>query len=103
MVPRVEHARSFLARARGLLFRTRIEPDLALVLWKTYSIHMFGMLFSIDVVFLDSDRTVLALYPNRRPFSLPVGAWGASFAVEAAPGTIERAGLAIGDRLFWPD
>ncbi|MBI4863358.1 MAG: DUF192 domain-containing protein [Candidatus Riflebacteria bacterium] len=78
----MEHARSFLTRFKGLLFRAGIPADHALVLWKTKSIHMFGMLFSIDVIFLDEGKKVLALFPDRCPFSFPVGSWSARFAVE---------------------
>lgn len=74
-----------------------------MVLWKTNSIHMFGMLFSIDVIFLDTNLRVVALHPNRRPFSLPVGRWTARYAVELAVGTIERTGVQIEDQLSWPE
>ena len=63
----VELARSFLQRAKGLLFRGGIARTHALVLYKTYSIHMFMMVFTIDVIFLDSERRVRALFPHRRP------------------------------------
>ena len=95
----LEHARSFLARAKGLLFRTGITVDHGLVLYQTNSIHMFFMLFTIDVVFLDEDKQVVALFPRRRPFSFPVWAKKAEICVELHPGVIESSGVKIGDRL----
>ena len=95
----VEHAESFLARFLGLLLRTGIAEGHALVLHQTSSIHMFGMLFTIDVIFLDRDLKVTALFPGRYPFSLPVWSWGAYYAVEMKPGSITKAGLKVGDQL----
>lgn len=95
----VEHAESFFARLKGLLFRTGIAEGHALVLHETNSIHMWFMLFSIDVIFLDRNLTVTALYPDRWPFGVPVLSLGACMAVEMKPGSIARAGLKVGDRL----
>jgi uncharacterized membrane protein (UPF0127 family) len=97
----VEHANSFLSRLRGLLGRGGIDPEHALVLWRTPSIHMFGMAFTIDVIFLDKEQRVVALFPHRRPFSLPVGKRGSFYAVEMADGAIDRTGVKVGDRLMW--
>jgi uncharacterized membrane protein (UPF0127 family) len=95
----VEHAESFLARLKGLLFRTGIAEGHALVLHQTNSIHMMFMLFTIDVIFLDRDLKVTALCPGRYPFSLPVWSFSAYYAVEMAPGSIAKAELAVGDQL----
>ena len=97
----VELADTFLSRAKGLLFRTGIPRTHALVLFRTNSIHMFLMLFTIDVVFLDRDRRVVALHPRRRPFSFPVGAWSGEYAVEMADGRIGETGVQVGDLLAW--
>lgn len=97
----VELAEGFFARLKGLLFRTGIASGHALVLFQTNSIHMFMMLFTIDVIFLDADRRVIALFPHRRPFSLPVMAWKGKYAVEMADGSIARTGVQVGDLLSW--
>lgn len=97
----VELAQTFLERARGLLFRTGIPRTHAMVLFGTSSIHMFMMLFTIDVAFLDEGRRVVALFPRRRPFSLPVMAWSACYAVEMAPDRIRETGLKVGAVLSW--
>ena len=97
----VELANTFLTRAKGLLFRRGIARTHALVLYQTYSIHMFMMAFTIDVIFLDKERRVTALFPRRRPFSLPVGDWSSSFAVEVADGRIAESGVQVGDALSW--
>ena len=97
----VELARGFLARLAGLLGRTGIKRDHALVLFHTNSIHMFMMMFTIDVIFVDTERKVLKLCPHRRPFSLPVLALGAIYAIELADGRIAESGVKVGDRLAW--
>lgn len=98
---RVELADSFLRRLKGLLFRTGLEPGEALVIDETNSIHMFFMMFSIDVLFTDDDGKVLACFPHRRPFSLPIWSWKATHAIELEVGAIARSQTAPGDQLRW--
>lgn len=97
----VELADSFFRRLRGLLGRTRLEPGHALIIDETNSIHMFFMLFSIDVIFTDENGVVLAVFPRRRPFSLPVMSWKAFYAIELEVGVIEASRTDVGDRLEW--
>ncbi len=59
-------------RVRGLLGRDGLEPDEALLLKRTRSVHTFGMRFPIAVVLLDDDLRVVAvkrMVPRR--FLLP--------------------------------
>jgi len=55
-------------RARGLIGRTNLATDEALLLEHTRSIHTFGMRFTISVVLLDDElevRAVRSIPPNR--------------------------------------
>lgn len=97
----VHLADSFLKRLRGLLFRTHLPAGHALVIDETNSIHMFFMLFSIDVIFTDDDGMVTAVFPHRRPFSFPIWSWKATHAVELPVGSIAASGTQPGDQLSW--
>jgi len=97
----VEMADTPLRRLKGLLGRTYLQPSHVLILDETNSIHMWFMLFAIDVIFLDSERKVLKVFPNRLPFGIPVLAWGAHYAVELPVGVIEASETVPGDELSW--
>lgn len=56
----VSIADSFLTRFRGLMFRKTMGPSEALLLKNCSSIHCMFMRFTIDVVYLDDDFTVVA-------------------------------------------
>ncbi len=92
----VEMARSWRARARGLLGRDGIEG--ALVLRPCRSVHTIGMRFPIDVAFCDEDMTVVRIARlGRHRVSLPV--WRSRTVIEAEAGAFARWILRPGDRL----
>jgi len=91
----VHIARSFLQRACGLLGRTALHADEALLIRPCASIHTFGMRFAIDVVFIDPQGRVLALREALRPWRV-AHCRGAAAVLEMAPGAARRAGLLPG-------
>jgi len=100
-------ASSFLSRARGLLFSRR--KDLILVSSKediaSSSIHMVLMTYSIDVLWLDSEKKVVDIRPSVPPFNaLKLSTWRiyrprkpAVYVVELGAGSIKD--TVIGDLL----
>jgi uncharacterized membrane protein (UPF0127 family) len=93
LAERATLARGFFARARGLLGRRGLEPGEGLVLAPCGSIHMIGMRFAIDAVFVDGVHSggrvlrVARLAPGmlgplvrgaRAVIELPAGAAGAT-------------------------
>jgi uncharacterized protein len=92
----IEVAVGRAANARGLLGRDGIDG--VLVLEGVRSVHTFGMRFDIDVVFCDRDGVVLrAITVPRWRVTRPVPR--AARALEAEAGSIERWGIATGDRV----
>jgi uncharacterized membrane protein (UPF0127 family) len=71
---RVWRASTWVSRARGLLGTTRLDDPCGLWLDPCACVHMIGMRYSIDVVFVRGDGTVIevvgALKPWRVAFSL---------------------------------
>ncbi len=59
---------------------------------------MLFMRFPIDAVFLDSDRRVLKIVENLRPWRT-ASCRGAREVVELSAGECRRRGLAVGERL----
>ena len=62
---------------------------------------MFFMKFPIDVVFADSDKKVVGLVKNIKPFYLSPIFLKGYYAVELAVGTIDKTKTAVGDKINW--
>lgn len=104
----VEHYRSARDRATGLL-KFENKPDgLAAVFHLPLfgffpAVHTFGMKFSIDLVFCDSEKKVLSIFQDVAP-----GRWvlpwryffgGCSFLIEFVGCDLSR--VNVGDQLKW--
>ena len=98
LAERVEVADRWWSRARGLLGRKLREGD-GLLIRPCRAVHMLGMTYPIDVLFLDADHRVVAIYPGLRPARLTGYHKGAEMALELPAGVADRTGTRIGDRL----
>ncbi len=97
----VRVAERWWQRLRGMLGRPEPEPEEGLLLLSCRAVHMVGMGYPLDVVFLGRDGTVLATYPALRPGSRTGYHGDAWAALELRRGTLARAGVTLGDRLEW--
>lgn len=96
---RLRVADSVLGRLVGLLGKRRLEPDSGLWIFPSRGIHTLGMLFAIDVVFLDRDLKVVALRERVPPFSMTGLYLNAESVLELPAQTISRSGTQMGDQL----
>ena len=94
----VEGAFDSETRKRGLLGRTELVKDSALIIAPCGAIHTFGMQFPIDVLFTSRDGEVLKI---RRaiPAARVASCLRAFAAVEMAAGEAERHDVKVGDVL----
>lgn len=94
----VEVADTFLRRLVGLLGRAGLPPGNALLIRPCSSVHTCFMRFPIDVVFVDSDLTVLRVAAGLKPWRM---AWcpGAAAVLEMGAGEAALQGLRPGARL----
>lgn len=98
LATRVEPAFDSKARKRGLLGRTTIPEDFALIIAPCSAVHTIGMRTPIDLVFVTRNGTVTRTQRAVRPWR--VSASLRAFAViEAAPGWIDRHGIVAGETL----
>jgi uncharacterized protein len=65
----VWRAMTWRARARGLLGTSTLEEPCGLWLAPCSAVHMIGMRYSIDVVFMRQDGTVLKVVSALKPWS----------------------------------
>ncbi len=88
-------------RMRGFLGRPAPEPGEGLLLTPCQAVHMFGMRFSLDVVFLDRDGVVVAVYEDLAPGKRTRVETKAIHALELPAGTVVATGTERGDRVAW--
>ena len=95
---------SSLGRAKGLMFRKRLERGMILVLPRktrlNASIHTFFMNFPIDVLFLDERKRVVDKALNVKPWTINITPKEpAKYVVELPAGSAEK--VKIGEIVEW--
>jgi len=88
-------------RLRGFLGHSAPETGEGLLLSPCQAVHTYGMRFSLDIVFLDRDGIVVALYERLAPGSRTKMEVRARHALELPEGTIQATGTASGDHIAW--
>jgi uncharacterized membrane protein (UPF0127 family) len=92
-------ADSHLARLKGLLGRRKLPANEGLWVAPSQGVHTIGMLFAIDVIYLDADNRVIHLVEDLRPFRVSrVKMTGAS-VLELPVRTIFESETQVGDEL----
>ncbi|MGH7910569.1 MAG: DUF192 domain-containing protein [Candidatus Dormibacteraceae bacterium] len=99
VVERVLEAAGPLDRGLGLLGRRALDPGTGMWIHPCKSIHMFGMRFSIDALFLDRDHRVVRVVGDLRPWRMVPLVWRAASVVEVTAGRAAAVGIAAGDQL----
>jgi uncharacterized protein len=100
-IAQVREARTLAARMWGLLGRRRLPVQTALHIVPCNAIHTCWMLFSLDVVFLNRDWTVVRIVRNVRPFRFVLGGQAAHSVLEMTAGWLEPNALRVGDRVVF--
>ena len=90
-----------LSRMVGLLNRSSLNSQEALVITQCQSIHMFFMRFSIDAIFVDASDHVVGLVKGIKPFRLSPIFFKASYVIEVAEGVIAETKTQLGDQLHF--
>ncbi len=87
---------------RGLSGRQSLGENAGMLIVPCPSIHMFGMKFSLDVVFLTRENVVTDIRQNIKPLRIYFAknnAGKAHSALEMSVGSVARCGVEIGDSL----
>jgi uncharacterized protein len=97
----VNMADTYWSRLVGLLGKTKrwSRPGRGLWIVPSCGVHTIGMLFPIDVIFLDKESRVVHLQEYVRPFRISSVCLKAASVLEVPVYTIHRSGTQIGDRL----
>jgi uncharacterized protein len=94
----LETAFDSATRRKGLLGRTGLATDAAIIIAPCNAIHTFFMRFTIDVAFVNRHGTVVRTSRHVRPWRIAIGL-GALAAIELREGTLDRTRTQRGDRL----
>jgi len=90
--------KSPFSKALGLMF-SRKHKTLLFVFnkEKISSLHMFFVLFPIDVLYLDKNKKVVQLRENFKPFRILIAKKPAKYIIELPNKTIEKTNTRLGD------
>jgi protein-S-isoprenylcysteine O-methyltransferase Ste14/uncharacterized membrane protein (UPF0127 family) len=99
LADRLRSAHTHWTRLRGLLGTGRLESGQGLWIKPCNQVHMFGMRYPIDVVFLDDESRVLRVVHDLQPNRISPRVPGATSVLELPAGTLARVGLAEGVRI----
>jgi uncharacterized protein len=113
-VVRAELARTAAEQARGLMFRTDLGRDGAMLFHpypaeggpqKVASFWMKNTPTPLDIVFIRADGTIARIAENTVPFSEEQVSSGEPVAavLELVGGRAAETGISEGDRVSWPD
>ena len=97
----VELANTYWTRLIGLLGRTRRWARAGRGLWIVPScgVHTIGMLFPIDLIFLNPHKEVVHVEEHVRPFRISKVCLKASSVLELPTHTVFRTGTRVGDQM----
>jgi len=94
-------ADTYVRRLVGLLGKTRnwARPGHGMWIVPSHGVHTIGMLFPIDLIFLDHNKLVVSLEEHVNPFRISKVCLKADSVLELPPHTVFRTGTRIGDQL----
>ncbi len=101
VLERCAYAPGFAFRSRGLLGREGLGEGEGILLMPCNSIHMFGMKFAIDAVFLDKTGRVRHVCHDIAPWRVSRMVLSAKMVIEARAGWAAAAGIGKGDELIF--
>ena len=99
LAERLEVPRTFVGRGLGLMFRRELPAGRGMWITPCSGIHMFGMRFPIDAVFVDRRVRVVRVCAGLRPWRLVPLVLGAHGVLELPAGTVGALALERGEPL----
>ena len=99
IVDDLEMADDVATRTRGLIGHQPLQPGQGMLIRPCRWIHMFGMTFPIDVLYVNRDWRVVAVTHGLLPNRIDRPVLRAQFVIEMKAGDIRRTGVQVGDHL----
>ena len=92
---------SWSGRLRGYLGHPEPQPGEGMLLVRCSAVHMFGLDFALDLVFLNKNGDVVSTIEDLQPWKRTSRIGDARFALELPKGVIAASYTRVGDRLAW--
>ena len=96
----VSPADTHLSRMRGLLGKLKLRRDDGVWVMPSQGIHTIGMLFAIDLIYLDAANRVIHLVEHLGPFRISPIRVGCASILELKSRSIYSSNTQIGDKLL---
>lgn len=95
----VQVAGNFMTRLKGLIGRTGLKSDEALIIQPCKSVHTCFMSFPIDVIFLNSESYILRTMENMQPYRFSPIVAGSRMVVELPSGRLAATLTGVGHQM----
>jgi len=95
----IEVAGSFFSKLTGLIFKKNLKRGSGFLIENCNTIHTLWMRFSIDVLYLDKDGSILHILHSVKPFRFTSSIKGAVKVLEIKSKAAAKLGLQAGDIL----
>jgi uncharacterized membrane protein (UPF0127 family) len=92
-------ADNFFTRFRGLLWQDPLKPGEGLLITPCNQIHMMGMKYAIDVIFMDKEWRVVATVIGIGPYRMSKMYTKAHCCLELPTGAIAESKTEVGDQM----
>jgi uncharacterized protein len=93
-------ADTHFARLRGLMGRLRLKSDEGVWVIPSQGVHTIGVLFAIDLIYLDANYKVMHLIENFGTFRIGPVRTSCCSVLEVPPRTIYSSQTQVGDELL---
>lgn len=100
LLPRVQHARRWHQRLRGLLGRPPLQAGQGLLIEPCNCVHTLAMGYALDLLFLGAGNQVLGWREELQPWRA-AGLRGARSTLELPAGSLAAIAPVIGEVLHW--
>jgi uncharacterized protein len=93
-------ASTWWQRMRGLLGRSELTNRQALLIGSCNSVHMFGMRYALDIIYLCKENRIKKIVKELRHWQVSFCS-GAVAAIELKANVSDELGLKMGDKFEW--
>lgn len=100
VIKNVNKTTNFFERMRGLLGRRTLNVNEGLLITPCSSVHTFGMQFTIDVVFLNKELTIVKTVKSLKPWRMAASN-DSCMVLELTDNSINKLQLISGQQLEW--
>ena len=102
IVAKVSKTSNFFERMRGLLGTSKLNTNEGLLISPCSSVHTFGMRYTIDLIFLDNNWTIVKTVKSLQPWRMAASK-SAIMVLELASHMLDKKQLSVGQQLEWHD